>query len=294
VSTAEFGLKYKTSPNRSPSSDGRPSASRPIEIVPRFTFAPRRADSETPMELMVWIRIVANDPSFRTVRDADLSDGLTLRVLRFTTFPDLSKTVNMTDVAPVAPAFGENLIRPVNEFPLRATVRDVSFGVEVGNPTAENPFTPAGAVSESISNESGDEVDELFPAASEIVAITNHVPLLSVGKSHDEVIPTTYVQVLVSVPLVAVIVTESPLVPPTAETPGVVSEVLLSESDAPVSELAIKSTPPGAVGAEVSIFSDRVPVAGPVLPAGSVIDAETVHVPSPSVGRVQLLVAPTV
>ncbi len=65
---------------------------------------------------------------------------------------------------------------------------------------------------------------------------------------HDRVVP----------PLVAEIVMVSPLVPPVALSVGVVSLVLLSVDEEPVSDDASKSTPDGADGADVStaIFSD--------------------------------------
>ena len=86
----------------------------------------------------------------------------------------------------------------------------------------------------------------------------------------------------------------SPLVPPLALIVGVVSLVLLSESDAPESDDANRSTPVGADGGVVSIVSDNDPVAGPVFPAASVTEADTVHVPSDNVGNEQLVAAPTV
>jgi hypothetical protein len=86
----------------------------------------------------------------------------------------------------------------------------------------------------------------------------------------------------------------SPLVPPLALIVGVVSLVLLSEPDAPVSDDAERSTPDGAVGAAPSIVIGNDPVAGPVFPAASVTEADTVHVPSANVGNEQLVAAPTV
>jgi hypothetical protein len=86
----------------------------------------------------------------------------------------------------------------------------------------------------------------------------------------------------------------SPLVPPLALKVGVVSLVLLSESDAPESDDAERSTPDGADGAAPSIVSDNDPVAGPVFAAASVTESDTVHVPSDNVGNEQLVAAPTV
>jgi hypothetical protein len=98
----------------------------------------------------------------------------------------------------------------------------------------------------------------------------------------------------VVVPLVAEMVMVSPLVPPLALKVGVVSLVLLSESDEPVSDAANRSTPDGADGGVVSMLIDNDPVAGPVFPAASVTEADTVHVPSDNVGSEQLVAAPTV
>jgi len=86
----------------------------------------------------------------------------------------------------------------------------------------------------------------------------------------------------------------SPLVPPAALKVGVVSLVLLSESDAPESDDANRSTPDGAVGGVVSMLIDNDPVAGLVFPAASVTEADNVHVPSDNVGSEQLVAAPTV
>ena len=93
-------------------------------------------------------------------------------------------------------------------------------------------------------------------------------------------------------PLVAEMVMVSPLVPPLALNVGVVSLVLLSESDVPVSDDANRSTPVGAVGGVVSIVMGNADEEVEVLPAGSVNVAETFHVPSVSVGSVQLVAAP--
>ena len=101
-------------------------------------------------------------------------------------------------------------------------------------------------------------------------------------------------QDFVSPPFVAEIVTVSPFVPAGNVNDGVVSFVRLSESDFPVSELGRRSALDGVAGADPSIVRDSVPVAGPVLPAASVTEAETVHVPSDNVGREQPVATPTV
>ena len=94
--------------------------------------------------------------------------------------------------------------------------------------------------------------------------------------------------------MVAEMVMVSPFAPPVTPIVGVVSLVLLSVFDAPVSDDVNRSTPDGADGGVVSIVSGNDPVAGPVFPAASVTEADTVHVPSDNVGNEQLVAAPTV
>ncbi len=88
--------------------------------------------------------------------------------------------------------------------------------------------------------------------------------------------------------------TVSPFDPPGNANDGVVSFVRLSESDFPVSELGRRSGLEGVAGADPSIVRDSVPDAGPLLPAASVTDADTVQVPSVKVGSEQLVAEPTV
>ena len=59
------------------------------------------------------------------------------------------------------------------------------------------------------------------------------------------------------VPLVALRVIVSPVLPPVALNVGVLSLVLLSVLSVPESELAARSGTPGAVGALVSIDTDN-------------------------------------
>lgn len=243
---------------------------------------------------MVCTRIVARDPSLRTVIDADLSNGDTLRVMTLTIFPDLSITVKTTEVAPFAPAFGENRMRPVKELIPGVTVGVVSADVEFGSPLAPVFSTPEVEVLESIVRDIGVDGVDLLPVGSVTVAETDHVPSVRVGKSHDVATPTTKEHVFVSFPFVAVIVTVSPFDPPGIENDGVTSFVMLSASDFPVSELGSRSGLTGAAGADESIDSGNVPDAGPVLPAASVIDADTVHVPSVKAGSEQLVTEPAV
>jgi hypothetical protein len=160
---------------------------------------------------------------------------------------------------------------------------------------AANKSRPVGAAGAVPSIVMGNAVDdgEMLPAGSVSVDEMFHVPSVSVGSVQFVADPITYVHDTVVVPLVAEIVIVSPLVPPLALKVGVVSLVLLSELDAPVSDAANKSTPDGADGAVVSTEISRDCVV-PVLPAASVTDAEIVHVPSDSAPRVQLVFAPTV
>jgi hypothetical protein len=160
---------------------------------------------------------------------------------------------------------------------------------------AANKSRPVGAAGAVPSIVMGNAVDdgEMLPAGSVSVDEMFHVPSVSVGSVQFVADPITYVHDTVVVPLVAEIVIVSPLFPPDALKVGVVSLVLLSVSDDPVSDAANKSTPDGADGAAVSTEISRDCVV-PVLPAASVTDAEIVHVPSDSAPRVQLVFAPTV
>ncbi len=84
----------------------------------------------------------------------------------------------------------------------------------------------------------------------------------------------------------------SPFAPPVALKVGVVSLVLLSESDAPVSDAAKRSTPEGADGGVVSIVIGNADEEVEVLPDESVNVDEMFHVPSVSVGSVQFVADP--
>jgi hypothetical protein len=156
--------------------------------------------------------------------------------------------------------------------------------------------TPAGAdgAVPSIVMGSADEEVEVLPAGSVNVDEMFHVPSVSVGSVQFVAVPITYVHDTVVVPLVAEMVMVSPLVPPLALNVGVVSLVLLSESDAPESDVANKSRPVGADGAVPSIVIGDDPVAWPVFPAASATEADNVQIPSDNVGNEQLVAAPTV
>jgi len=131
-----------------------------------------------------------------------------------------------------------------------------------------------------------DAADSL-PNGSVNVAEMLYVPSVSVGRVQFVAEPITYVHDTVVVPLVAEIVIVSPLVPPLALKVGVVSLVLLSESDDPVSDAANRSTPEGAVGRDVSTVTDNVLDAADAPAVGCVSVALIDHVPSDNVPRSQ-------
>ena len=90
----------------------------------------------------------------------------------------------------------------------------------------------------------------------------------------------------------AEIVTVSPELPPVAEKVGVVSFVMLSVDDVPVSLDETRSGIP-AVPAVVSMVIDSDGLEADVLPAGSVTVDVTDHAPSPSEGRSHDVAEPT-
>jgi hypothetical protein len=157
-----------------------------------------------------------------------------------------------------------------------------------------NKSRPAGAngAVPSIAMGSADEEVEVLPAGSVSVDEMFQVPSVSVGRVQFVAEPITYVHDTVVVPLVAEMVIVSPLVPPLALKVGVVSLVLLSVFDAPVSDASARSTPEGADGGVVSIVTGNAVDDGEMLPAGSVNVDETFHVPSVSVGSVQFVAEP--
>jgi hypothetical protein len=94
---------------------------------------------------------------------------------------------------------------------------------------------------ESIVIESDGLEVETFPALSVITAVTDQVPSVSVERSHDVATAVSYVHVMVVPPLTADIVTMSPVDTPDTPTAGVVSDVLLSVVEEPVSDAASRS-----------------------------------------------------
>jgi hypothetical protein len=110
--------------------------------------------------------------------------------MKLTIFPDLSKTVKTTEVAPFAPALGENLMSPVSEFGPVFMTGFVSVADEEGSSPAFKPEIEDVEDFESMVMLMGAEGKELFPAGSATVAVMDHSPALSAGKSHCVVTPT--------------------------------------------------------------------------------------------------------
>jgi len=99
------------------------------------------------------------------------------------------------------------------------------------------------------------------------------------------------VQVTVEVPFVADTVTTSPATAPGIEISGVVSLVMLSEFERPVSDDGRRSGA-GRDGGVVAMVIGNEDDAGDTLPSGSVSVEEMFHVPSVSVGSVQFVEVP--
>ena len=155
----------------------------------------------------------------------------------------------MTTTSPVAWPVSENV----------GVVSDVLLSVEdepVSDDAARSTASPPTALV-SIPIESDVGLLVVLPAGSVTEDETVHVPSLNVGNVQLVALPTTYEQVTVLVPLVALSVMVSPVLPPVALNVGVLSFVLLSELLEPVSELLARSGTPGAVGALVSIATDN-------------------------------------
>ena len=138
----------------------------------------------------------------------------------------VSEVLLSVEDAPVSDDAARSTASPAVEFVSTLIVSDVALLLEL----------PAGSVTE----------DEIVQA-----------PSLNVGKVQLVALPTTYVQATVSLPLEALRVIVSPVLPPVALNVGVLSLVLLSVLSVPESELAARSGAPGAVGALVSIDTDN-------------------------------------
>jgi hypothetical protein len=109
----------------------------------------------------------------------------------------------------------------------------------------------------SIVNGRALDTRDVFPAGSVRVAVTFQAPSIRDGNVQFVAEPTTYVHETVVVPFVAEIVMVSPFTPPVAPRVGVVSLVLLSVDEEPVSEAVTRSTEVGAVGRDVSMVTER-------------------------------------
>ena len=134
----------------------------------------------------------------------------------------------------------------------------------VSDAATKSGVSPEGTV-ESIDNGNAVDAVDLLPAGSVSVALTFQVPSVRVGNVQFDA-GNTYEQLTVSVPFVAVKVTVSPVAPPAALIVGVLSLVLLSVDDEPVSEPESRSRSVGATGAVVSITNDIGDEGGEILP----------------------------
>jgi hypothetical protein len=95
----------------------------------------------------------------------------------------------------------------------------------------------------------------------------------------------------IDVPFVADTVTMSPVSAPGIVISGVVSSVMLSEFEGPVSDDGSRSGA-GRDGGVVAIVTGSEDDADDTLPRGSVSVEEIFHVPSVSVGNVQFVAVP--
>ena len=147
----------------------------------------------------------------------------------------------------------------------------------VSDAATKSGVSPEGTV-ESIDNGNAVDAVDLLPAGSVSVALTFQVPSVRVGNVQFDA-GNTYEQLTVSVPFVAVKVMVSPVEPPLALTVGVLSFVLLSVLEAPVSDACARSTPVGAEGAVVSTVIDNAGDAADAPLVGFVSVAVIDHVP---------------
>ncbi len=133
------------------------------------------------------------------------------------------------------------------------------------------------AVSMTIDNDA--LAADVFPAVSETVADTVHVPSPSVGKLHVDDTDGSYVQESVVAPFVADTVISAPEIPPPTPIAGVLSEVLLSVDDVPSSDDESRSGVLGELGAVVSITTEVAADTAETLFWASVRCVVTAHVP---------------
>jgi hypothetical protein len=139
------------------------------------------------------------------------------------------------------------------------------------------------AVSMTIDNDA--LAADVFPAVSETVADTVHVPSARVGKLHVDDTDGSYVQESVVAPFVADTVISAPEIPPPTPIAGVLSEVLLSVDDVPSSDDESRSGVLGELGAVVSITTEVAADAAETLFWTSVRCVVTDHVPVVNVER---------
>ena len=161
----------------------------------------------------------------------------------------------------------------------------------VSDAATKSGVSPEGTV-ESIDNGNAVDAVDLLPAGSVSVALTFQVPSVKVGNVQFDA-GNTYEHDTVVLPFVAVKVMVSPVEPPLALTVGVLSFVLLSVLEAPVSDALARSRPLGTGGAPESMVTAS-PVITAVLPDGSVMVAAMFHEPSARRPSVQFVLAPTV
>jgi hypothetical protein len=133
------------------------------------------------------------------------------------------------------------------------------------------------AVSMTIDNDA--LAADVFPAVSETIADTVHVPSLSVGKSHVDDTDGSYEQDRVVAPFVADTVISAPEIPPPTPIAGVLSEVLLSVDEVPSSDDESRSGVLGELGAVVSITTEVAGDTAETLFWTSVRCVVTAHVP---------------
>jgi hypothetical protein len=141
----------------------------------------------------------------------------------------------------------------------------------------------------SIINDSEGLTVDSFPALSIATAVTAHVPSVSVNKSQVDAVSTSYVHATVVEPCTAVIVTVSPACSPETPTAGVVTDVVLSVDDEPLSDAASRSGSNGRLGEVVSMTTVRGAEAPDALFWLSTRLDVSVQVPSVIGGRSQVV-----
>ena len=99
---------------------------------------------------------------------------------------------------------------------------------------------------------------------------------------------------MIADPFDALMVTVSPVAPTSPENVGVVSLVMLSDSEAPVSDDARRSGAGGVRGAERSIVMAVGLLVSDFVPSGLLSDEVTCHTPGDIVGMVHEVAEPIV